>query len=583
MEIVGVQIPPPAPPSFEFGKHRPAFMQVTETNAEGLKREFRVVVPAGELEEKVTSRLGDIGRTIQLRGFRPGKVPMQILRQRFGNSVRGEVLESTLQDTSADAIRERNLRPALPPRVDIVSFSEGTDLEYKMFLEVLPDIPEPSFADLDIERLVVEVPDEDVDRAVERIAEQQRKTEVAERPAESGDIIVVDIEGRSGEQEIPGASGKDRQIVLGSADFIPGFEEQLIGASAGEHRTVRVTFPEDYGVPDFAGKEAVFEVDVKEVRQRLPLIIDDELGRAVGLENLAELRQEVRQQMQRDYEGASRLRLKRSLLDKLAQNYDFAVPPGMVELEFESIWRQYEEEKARAAQPEAASSEAGEGSRGQTASAGRLETANGEAANEAGLSGPAPEPESEVGADAAPSSEERADKIEDEETLKADYRRIAERRVRLGLLLAAVGRSNNITVTQDELNQAITREARPHAGYQRQVLDFYRQNPEAVANLRAPIFEDKVVDFIVELAKVEERKISPQDLLSLPDSDADGRDADRPDAGGPGASGPDARGPDASGPDASGPDASGPDASGPDASGPEASGPAASGPDAREA
>ena len=527
-------------------------MQVTETSAEGLKREFRVVVPAGELEEKVTSRLGDIGRTIQLRGFRPGKVPMQILRQRFGNSVRGEVLESTLQDTSADAIRERNLRPALPPKVDIVSFSEGTDLEYKMSLEVLPDIPEPSFADLDIERLVVEVPDEDVDRAVERIAEQQRKTEVAERPAESGDIIVVDIEGRSGEQEIPGASGKDRQIVLGSAGFIPGFEEQLIGASAGEHRTVRVTFPEDYGVPDFAGKEAVFEVDVKEVRQRLPLVIDDELGKAVGLENLAELRQEVRQQMQRDYEGASRLRLKRSLLDKLAQNYDFAVPPGMVELEFESIWRQYEDEKARAAQPEAASSEAasdaGEGSRGQRASAGSPETATGEADNEAGLSGPAPEPESEVGAGAAPSSEEQADKTEDEETLKAAYRRIAERRVRLGLLLAEVGRSNNITVTQDELNQAITREARRHPGYERQVLDFYRQNPQAVANLRAPIFEDKVVDFIVELAKVEERKISPQDLLSLPDSDADGPDADGPDAGGPGASGPQVSGPDASEP-----------------------------------
>jgi trigger factor len=500
-------------------------MQVTETNAEGLKREFRVVVPAGELEEKVASRLGEIGRTIQLRGFRPGKVPMQILRQRFGSSVRGEVLESTLQDTSADAIREHNLRPALPPKVDIVSFSEGTDLEYKMSLEVLPDIPEPSFADLDIERLVVEVPDEDVDRAVERIAEQQRKTEVAERPAESGDIVVVDIEGRSGEQEIPGASGKDRQIVLGSAGFIPGFEEQLIGAGGGEHRTVRVTFPEDYGAPDFASKDAVFEVDVKEVRQRLPLVIDDELGKAVGLESLAELRQEVRQQMQRDYEGASRLRLKRSLLDKLAQNYDFAVPPGMVDLEFENIWRQYEAEKARAERPEAASSEA--------ASAESQETATGEAVDEAGLPGPAPEPANEVGADVAPSSEEQADKTQDEEALKADYRRIAERRVRLGLLLAEVGRNNNITVTQDELNQAITREARRHPGYERQVLDFYRQNPEAVGHLRAPIFEDKVVDFIVELAKVEERKISPQDLLSLPDPDANGPDANGPDASGP--------------------------------------------------
>src|SRR5271165_5069899 len=377
MEIVGVQIPPPAPRRFElFENHRPAFMQVTETSAEGLKREFRVVVPAGELEEKVTSRLGEIGRTIQLRGFRPGKVPMQILRQRFGPSVLGEVLENTLQGTSAEAIREHNLRPALPPRVDIVSFSEGTDLEYKMSLEVLPDIPEPSFADLDIERLVVEVPDEEVDRAIERIAEQQRKTEVAERPAESGDVIVVDVEGRSGEQEIPGASGKDRQIALGSGGFIPGFEEQLIGA--GADRTVRVTFPEDYGAPDFAGKEAVFEVDVKEVRQRLAMVIDDELGKAVGLDSLAELRQEVRQQMQRDYEAASRLRLKRSLLDKLAQNYDFAVPPGMVELEFENIWRQHEAEKEGASQSGAPAAEAASGASAEAA----LETPTGEPAAE---------------------------------------------------------------------------------------------------------------------------------------------------------------------------------------------------------
>src|SRR5215813_8379764 len=325
-------------------------MQVTETSAEGLKREFRIVVPAGELEEKVTSRLGEIGRTIQLRGFRPGKVPMQILRQRFGHSVLGEVLENTLQGTSAEAIREHNLRPALPPKVDIVSFGEGSDLEYKMSLEVLPEIPEPNFADLDIERLVVEVPDADIDRAIERIAEQQRKSEVVERPAESGDIIVVDVEGRSGDREIPGASGKDRQIALGSGTFIPGFEEQLIGTGAGEHRSVRITFPEDYGVREFAAKEAVFEVDVKEVRQLLPIVIDDELGKAVGLENLAELREEVRQQMQRDYQAASRLRLKRSLLDKLSQRYDFVVPPGMVELEFENIWRQHEADKERAAQ-----------------------------------------------------------------------------------------------------------------------------------------------------------------------------------------------------------------------------------------
>src|SRR5262245_24930206 len=268
-------------------------MQVTETSADGLKREFRVVVSAGELEEKVTSRLGEIGRTVRLPGFRPGKVPMQILRRRFGPSVLGEVLETTVQGSSAEAIRENKLRPALPPKVDIVSFSEGADLEYKMSLEVLPEIPEPGFSDLAIERLVVEVPEQDIDRAIERIAEQQRKSEPVERPAESGDIIVADVEGRVGDQEIPGASGKDRQIALGSGNFLPGFEEQLIGATTGGRRTVQVTFPEDYGAADFAGKEAVFTVDVKEVRARLPMVIDDELGKAVGLDSLGELRQEV--------------------------------------------------------------------------------------------------------------------------------------------------------------------------------------------------------------------------------------------------------------------------------------------------
>jgi trigger factor len=510
-------------------------MQVTETIAEGLKREFRVVVPAGELEEKVTSRLGEIGRTVNLPGFRPGKVPMQILRRRFGPSVLGEVLESTVQGSSAEAIREHNLRPALPPKVDIVSFSEGNDLEYKMSLELLPEIPEPRFADLDIERLVVEVPDEDIDRAVERIAEQQRKSEVVERPAENADIIVVDVEGRVDDREIPGASGKDRQIALGSGNFIPGFEDQLIGATAGEHRTVRVTFPDDYGVPDFSGKKAVFAVDVKEVRNRLPVVIDDELGKAVGLESLAELRDEVRQQMQRDYDAASRLRLKRALLDRLAEAYDFPVPPGMVDLEFENIWRQYQTEKEResAAQSDAAASDP----QVDAAEPGLATETTGDAATEGGSAQAAasqtePPPETTAGAHldqmAGPDPRDAADAAqavevpptdENEEASKAEYRRIAERRVRLGLLLAEVGRGNNITVTQEELNQAITREARRHPGYERQVLEFYRQNPEAVGNLRAPIFEDKVIDFIVELAKVEERKITPKELLSTPDPD----------------------------------------------------------------
>jgi trigger factor len=512
-------------------------MEVTETSADGLKHEFRIVVPAGELEDKVVTRLDELGRTIRLPGFRPGKVPMQILRRRYGPSVLGEVLESTVQGSSADTIRERNLRPALPPKFDIVSFSEGADLEYKMMVEVLPDIPDPEFGELDIERLIVEVPEENVEAAVQRIAEQQRKTEAVERPAEDGDILVVDIEGKTGEEEIPGAAGKDRQIALGSGGLIPGLEEQLLGATAGEHRAVHVTFPADYAATHLAGKEAVFEVDVKEVRQRLPAVVDDELAVAVGLENLAELRQEVRQQMERDYATASRLRLKRALLDKLAERYDFPVPLGMVDVEFDNIWAQHQAERQQEQEGAGASAGATEGASPDEAApaasepaaseeAGPSETTPAQASAEEGAAAQAGGENAAAAAGEPQDAERAADAEEGEGAVKAEYRRISERRVRLGLLLAEVGRSNNITVTQDELNQAITREVRRHPGYERQALDFYRQNPEAVASLRAPIFEDKVIDFIVEMAKVPERRVTPQELLSLPDPDADG-DADK--------------------------------------------------------
>ena len=472
-------------------------MQVTETITDGLKREYTITVPAGDLEQEITRRLGEIGRQVRLPGFRPGKVPMQILRRRFGPSVRGEVLQSTLQASSAEAISERQLRPALPPKVDILSADEGADLEYKMAVEVLPEIPEPSFADLGIERLVVEVPDEEVDQAIERIAEQQRKSEAVERPAETGDILLVDTEGRIGDQEIPGAGGKDRQIVLGAGSSIPGFEDQLVGAAAGDHRKVRVTFPADYAVADLAGKEADFDVDVKEVRRRLPIAIDDELGQAVGLENLAELRQELRQQLQRDYDAASRLRLKRSLLDKLAEGHDFPVPPGMVDLEFDNIWGQYE--ARREVSPAVAGVDAIP------------------AATEEGGVKTVPAAAGEGGADVIPTAAGLGSADQSDEAAKAEYRKIAERRVRLGLLLAEVGRKNNITVTSDEVNQAITREARRHPGHERQVLDFYRQNPGTIDALRAPIFEDKVIDFIVELAKIGERKVTPQELFAIPE------------------------------------------------------------------
>src|SRR5579863_981521 len=448
-------------------------MQVTETIADGLKHEFKIVIPAGELETQISDRLLQLGRQIRLPGFRPGKVPQSLLRQRYGNAVRGEVLESTLQGSSAEAIRERNLRPALQPKVEIVSAAEGADLEYTMSVEVLPELPQPDFAKLGLERLVVEIPDADVDQAVARMAEQFRKSEPVTRAAKSGDILVADVDGKVGDQEIPGTKAEGRNIELGAEGLLPGFSDQLEKVKAGQSRTVKVTLPENYGNPDFAGKEAVFDVSVKEVRERQPAVIDDKLAEEVGLENLAELKQEVRDRIARDYSVVTRQRLKRLLLDKLAAQYDFPVPPGMVEIEFNNIWQQHEAEKAYAAQ----------------------------------------------NAGAAEGEAEPTPSAEDDEKLKSEYQSLAERRVRLGLLLAEVGRNANINVTQDELNQALIREAQRFPGSERRVLDYYRQNPEAAGNLRAPIFEEKVVDYIVELAKPEERKVSPQELLALSEAD----------------------------------------------------------------
>jgi len=454
-------------------------MQVTETSADGLKREFKIVIPASEVENQITHRLSELGRSIQLPGFRPGKVPQSLLRRRYGNAVRGEVLEHAVQESSAEAMREQNLRPAMPPKVEIVSASEGADFEYTMSVELMPDMPQPDFNTLGLEKLTIEVPDDDVDKAVARIAEQYRKSEPVDRPAATGDIVVIDFVGRIGDVEFPGGKGENVSLELGSGQFVPGYEDQLVGATAGEERTVNVTFPENYGGPELAGKEASFAVKVKEVREREAAKIDDSLAAEVGLENLGELRQEVRDRIARDYGMVTRQRLKRQLLDKLAEAYPFPVPPGMVEIEFNNISQQHAAEN-------------------------RFETA---APGEAG-------PEADAEAPAAPPPE-----AEQDEKLKAEFEALAERRVRLGLLLAEVGRNANITVTQEELNQALIREAQRFPGSERQVLDYYRKNPEAVSYLRAPIFEEKVVDYIVELAKPAERKVSPQDLLAMTEAD----------------------------------------------------------------
>lgn len=445
-------------------------MQITETNNEGLKHEFKVTVGAEDIEKRVEHRLRELGRQVRLPGFRPGKVPLTVLRKRYGSSVMGEVLERVVNDGSSEALREHKLRPALQPKVEIVSFNEGKDLEYKLAVEVLPEFVPMDFAELKLERLRPDVADEEIERALERIARQQRKDEAVDRPAEKGDIVIVDFSGAIDGAAFPGGSATGHRLELGSGGFVPGFEDQVAGAKAGEHRDVKVTFPADYGASDLAGKEAVFAVDVKEVRRPLPQPIDDSLAEAVGLESLAALREAVRSQIERDYAGVAQQRLKRQLLDRLAERHVFPVPQGMVDIEFDVIWKQFEAERQRA--------------------------------KEAGL----PDPDEGKG----------------EEQIKGEYRAIAERRVRLGLLLSEVGRNNNISVTQDEINRALGDEVRRFPGQERQVIEFYRKQPGALDNLRAPIFENKVIDYILEIADVTDRAVPASELLNDEDEDEAG-------------------------------------------------------------
>ncbi len=441
-------------------------MQVTETSAEGLKRAYTIVVDAKDIEGRIDARIGEIARTANLPGFRPGKVPLSLLKQRYGDSVMGEVLEEAVNTGTTQALTDNELRPAMQPKIEVTKFEKGEDLEYTVEVEVMPTIEPTDFSKIKLERLKVEPGDQEVQDAIQRLADAQ-KTFVAEegRKAADGDAVVIDFVGSVDGEEFEGGKAEDYTIELGSGTFIPGFEPQLVGAKAGDHVKVEVTFPEEYGAAELAGKEAVFEVDVKEVKVAEAAVIDDAMAERMGLENLEALQVAIREQIGSDFDNVARTRMKRELLDQLADTHDFDVPEGMVDQEFEAIWQQIEQQRA----------------------AGNTE-------------------------------EEDADKSDDE--LKDEYRGIAERRVRLGLLLADVGEKNNIEVQQEEVNRAMAEQARQFPGQERQFVEFYQQNPEAMNQLRAPIFEDKVVDFVVELAQVTERSVSADELMKEPEEEA---------------------------------------------------------------
>lgn len=442
------------------------FMQVSETLSEGLKREYKVVVEAADMEAKVTSRLTDLAKQAKMPGFRPGKVPVKLLRRTYGKQLLGEVLEQTVNEATTETIEKHDLTPAMQPKIEVVSFDEGSDLEYTIQLEVMPEFEPVDFAAISLKKVVADVDDSQIDDRVKSIAEQFKEfTAAAEgQEAQNGDTVVIDFKGSVDGEEFEGGEAEEHSLELGSNSFIPGFEEQLIGAKKGEKKAVTVNFPAAYQAEHLAGKEAEFAVTVREVKVPLPVTLDDALAEKLGLENLEALKTAVREQSEKDFAVVTRTKLKRELLDALAENHDFDLPPTLVESEFEQIWTQVEEDLKR-----------------------------------------------------QDKTIEDLDKQEDE--AKAEYRDIAVRRVRLGLLLSKVGQENNLTVTQDEVNRAMAEHAQNFPGQEQKIFELYQSNPEMRAQLEAPIMEDKVVDFILEMAQVNESKVSVEELLAEDEED----------------------------------------------------------------
>jgi trigger factor len=443
-------------------------MEVTETLSDGLKREFQVQVPAADLAARVTERLGELKDRVQLRGFRPGKVPVNHLRKLYGKAVMAETIEAVIRELNAKIVSERGLKLAMEPKVTIPNeatavenvFGGQSDLAYTLALEILPKIELADFQGIKLERQVAEVTDAQINEALDKIAEQNRpfaaKAEGAK--AEKGDRVVIDFAGRIDGAPFEGGTGGDVGVNIGAGTFIPGFEDQLVGMAAGATGVVKVTFPENYVNSQLAGKDVEFDVTVKSLEAPGKVTLDDSFAKSLGLESLDKLKEAVKARLQQEHVALSRQKLKRELLDKLDEMHKFALPPTLAEDEFRNVWTAVE---------------------GDLKAQGRT----------------------------------FADEGTTEEKAREEYRGIAERRVRLGLVLAEIGEKNKITVTEEEITRAVVERARQIPGREQEIWDYYRKNPAAVAAIRAPIFEEKVVDFLIELAAITEKQVSREDLL----------------------------------------------------------------------
>ncbi|MCZ4297758.1 trigger factor [Henriciella marina] len=445
-------------------------MECTETS-DGLSRMYKVKVPASELKARLEARIEEIRPQMRLKGFRPGKVPASHVRKMFGQSLMGEVVEAVMKESSEKAITDAEIRPASQPDMhmesDMEKVIEGTeDLAYHMHVDIMPDFEPADMSGITIKKPVAEVDDAQLEETLGQVAENNMKYEPRGKTAKAkdGDAVVIDFVGKMDGEPFEGGAAEGHTLVLGSGSFIPGFEEQLVGLKTGEEKNVEVTFPEQYQAEHLAGKAAVFEVKVNEVRAPKKPDIDEEFAKGLGIESLEELKTMLKTQLQQELDNASRAKAKRHLLDALDEKHDFELPPKMVDMEFDQIWQQLQSEM----------------------DAGRV-------------------------------SDEDKEKSEDE--LKEEYRKIAERRVRLGLVLAEIGRIQEIKISEQEVQQALIREAQRYPGQERQVLEFFQKNENAMAQLRAPIYEDKVVDHLLETVKIDEEKVSRDELLSDDDEE----------------------------------------------------------------
>ena len=440
-------------------------MQIKELEAEGLSKTFAVTVPKEDLATKLDAKIKEMQPQVTLKGFRPGKVPVAHIRKMFGQSIMSDIVQEVVNESSQKAINDNKLRPAGNPQIDLRANGEevtkGTaDLEYTMKVESIPEFDPVDPEKLKFTKLVHTAAKKDIDERLKELASSQKtyKKKAKTAKAKKDDAVLIDFVGTVDGVAFDGGAMEGHQLVLGSGTFIPGFEDQLIGAKAGDELDVKVTFPDPYQSADLAGKDAVFATKVIEVQGAKDSEIDDDFAKKFGMEDAEALKTAVKEQYESELEGQSRLRLKRAILDELDKKHKFDLPPGMVEAEFTNIWNQVQAEKE----------------------AGNLD-------------------------------EEDAKKTDKQ--LEKDYRKIAERRVRLGLVLAEMGQKHEIQITNEELQQAMIAEARQYPGQEQQVIEFYQKNPQQLANLRAPIYEEKVVDLIIEKAKMTDKKVDKDTLF----------------------------------------------------------------------